>query len=66
MTGGRVTAAQRAALDAGRARGLAQRKAALAEGLAHARAWRARMAPVFDAIYPDTAPCRTCGRRAHD
>jgi hypothetical protein len=37
------------------------RKARREEGLAHARAWRERMKPHFDAMF-GPEPCPTCGR----
>lgn len=46
--------------EAGLARSIATRRADRAEGLAYARAWRARTRPEFDALFAEPR-CTLCG-----
>lgn len=41
----------------------AARRAEREQGLAYARRWREENRARFDALYPETAPCPTCGKR---
>lgn len=47
--------------NAGLARSIAYRRAVRAEGLAYARAWRARTRGEFDALFGPEPRCTHCG-----